>query len=113
MISMEHKAMKLSACITAVLLVAASPCLAQSTPPYFVGQILTFGFTFCPLGTVPTNGQVMQISQNAALYSLLGTQYGGDGISTFALPNLKAPLSANRAPLHYCIATSGIFPSQN
>jgi microcystin-dependent protein len=113
MISPEDKAMKLSACMTALLLAAVSPCHAQITVPYFVGQILTFGFAFCPSGTVPANGQIMQISQNAALYSLLGTQYGGDGISTFALPNLKAPLSANRAPLHYCIATSGIFPSQN
>jgi microcystin-dependent protein len=111
-ISLEYKAMKLSACMTALLLAAGSPCLAQ-TAPYFVGQILTFGFTFCPAGTVPANGQLLQISQNAALYQLLGTQYGGDGINTFALPNLKAPLSANRAPPHYCIATSGIFPSQN
>lgn len=113
MIPSEYKAMKLPACVTALLLAAASPCLAQTTPPYFVGQILTFAFTFCPLGTVPANGQLLQISQNVALFSLLGTQYGGDGINTFALPNLKAPLSANRAPLFYCIATSGIFPSQN
>jgi microcystin-dependent protein len=105
--------MKRSSCMTALLLAAASPCLAQTAPPYFVGQILTVGFTFCPSGTLPANGQILQIGQNAALFSLLGTQYGGDGISTFALPNLKAPLSANRAPLHYCIAISGIFPSQN
>ncbi len=105
--------MKRSSCMTALLLAAASPCLAQTAPPYFVGQILTFAFNFCPLGTVHANGQLLQISSNTALYQLLGTQYGGDGVSSFALPNLKAPLSANRAPLHYCIAISGIFPSQN
>ena len=105
--------MKLPACISALLLAVASPCLGQTTPPYFVGQILTFAFTFCPSGTMRANGQLLQISQNAALFDLLGTQYGGDGTSTFALPNLKAPLSANRAPLFYCIATTGIFPSQN
>jgi microcystin-dependent protein len=113
MIPSEHKAMKLTACISVLLLAAASPCLAQTTPPYFIGQILTFAFNFCPAGTSRANGQLLPISQNVALFNLLGTQYGGDGTSTFALPNLKAPLSANRAPLFYCIATSGIFPSQS
>jgi microcystin-dependent protein len=101
--------MKLPAWITLLLLSVASPCLAQ-TPPYFVGQILTFGTTFCPTGTLQANGQLLPISTNTALFSLLGTQYGGDGVSTFALPNIKAALTLNRAPLITCIAISGIFP---
>jgi Phage Tail Collar Domain len=104
--------MKLPAWITLLLVAAASPCLAQ-TPPYFVSQILTFGTSFCPVGTAQANGQLLPISGNTALFALLGTQYGGDGVSTFALPNIKAPLTANRAPLITCIATSGIFPSRS
>jgi hypothetical protein len=58
-------------------------------------------------GEVPANGQLLPIASNTALYSLLGTTYGGDGISTFALPNLT-----KLAPDHmtYTICIAGIFP---
>ena len=55
----------------------------------FVGEIRTFGFNFAPSGWAMCNGQLMPISQNTALFSLLGTQYGGNGTTTFALPNLQ------------------------
>jgi microcystin-dependent protein len=55
----------------------------------FVGEIRTFGFNFCPIGWALTNGQLLPISQNVALFSLLGTQFGGDGQVTFALPDLR------------------------
>ena len=55
----------------------------------FVAEIRIFGFTFAPTGWAMCNGQIMPISQNTALFSLLGTTYGGDGKSTFALPNLQ------------------------
>ncbi len=55
----------------------------------FLGQILMFCGNFAPLGTAFCNGQIMSIAQNQALFSLLGTQYGGDGMTTFALPNLQ------------------------
>jgi microcystin-dependent protein len=60
----------------------------------FVAEIRIFGFNFPPTGWALCNGQLMPISQNTALFSLLGTTYGGDGISTFGLPNLQgsAPL---------------------
>ncbi len=103
--------MKIPAIVTALALAAASPCMAQTG--FYLGQILTLPFNFCPTGTLPTNGQILTISSNAALFSLLGTQYGGDGTTTFALPNLKAPLAANRWPLVSCITTVGIFPSRN
>ena len=54
----------------------------------FVAEIRVFGFNFAPRGWAFCNGQIMPISQNTALFSLLGTTYGGDGKSTFALPNL-------------------------
>lgn len=55
----------------------------------FVAEIRMFGFNFAPTGWAQCNGQLLPISQNTALFSLLGTVYGGDGKSTFALPNLQ------------------------
>ena len=56
----------------------------------FLGQIQPFGFGFAPRGWALCNGQLLSISQNTALFSLLGTMYGGNGITTFALPNLQS-----------------------
>jgi microcystin-dependent protein len=56
----------------------------------YLGQITTFGGNYAPVGWAFCNGQLMSISQNAALFALLGTYFGGDGISTFALPNLQS-----------------------
>jgi len=55
----------------------------------FVGSIFSFGFNFAPYGWAQCNGQLMPISQNEALFALIGTTYGGDGVTTFALPNLQ------------------------
>jgi microcystin-dependent protein len=56
----------------------------------FVAEIRIFGFQFAPTGWAQCNGQLLPISQNTALFSLLGTFYGGDGKSTFALPNFES-----------------------
>jgi microcystin-dependent protein len=66
----------------------------------FVAEIRIFAGNFAPTGWALCNGQLMPISQNTALFSLLGTTYGGDGKSTFALPNLQgaAPLGAGQGP---------------
>ena len=61
----------------------------------FVAEIRIFPFSFAPRGWAWCNGQLMPISQNTALFSLLGTTYGGDGKSNFALPDLQG-----RAPMH-------------
>lgn len=61
----------------------------------FVAEIRIFPFNFAPKGWAWCSGQLMPISQNTALFSLLGTTYGGDGKSTFALPDLQG-----RAPMH-------------
>jgi len=55
----------------------------------FVAEIRIFPFNFAPTGWAQCNGQLLPISQNTALFSLLGTTYGGDGKSNFALPNLE------------------------
>jgi microcystin-dependent protein len=66
----------------------------------FVAEINLFPYTFCPRGWAWCDGQLLPISQNTALFSLLGTTYGGDGKSTFALPNLQgsAPLHPGQGP---------------
>jgi microcystin-dependent protein len=56
----------------------------------FLGEIRMTGFNFAPSGWALCNGQILSISQNTALFSLLGTFYGGNGTSTFALPNLQS-----------------------
>jgi len=55
----------------------------------FVSEITIFAFNFAPAGWAQCQGQLLPISQNTALFSLLGTTYGGDGKSTFALPNMQ------------------------
>jgi microcystin-dependent protein len=61
----------------------------------FVAEIRIFPFNFAPMGWAWCNGQLLPISQNTALFSLLGTTYGGNGKSNFALPDLQG-----RAPMH-------------
>jgi microcystin-dependent protein len=61
----------------------------------FVGQIYLVGFNFAPVGYAFCDGALVPISQNEALFQLLGTTYGGDGQSTFALPDLRS-----RVPVH-------------
>jgi microcystin-dependent protein len=67
----------------------------MSTTPY-VGQISMFGGNFAPRNWALCNGQLMAISQNQALFAILGTTYGGDGVTTFGLPNMQG-----RVPLHW------------
>lgn len=86
--------------------------LAQATNP-FLGQVMTVAFSFCPVGWTNMNGQLLPIVQNQALFSLLGTTYGGDGRQTFALPTGKPVFTATGAPLLQCIAMQGVFPSRN
>jgi microcystin-dependent protein len=61
----------------------------------FIGEIKMVGFGFAPRGYALCNGQILPIAQNQALFSILGTTYGGNGQTTFALPNLQG-----RTPLH-------------
>jgi microcystin-dependent protein len=61
-----------------------------STP--FLGELRIFPYNFAPKGWAMANGQLLPISQNTALFSLLGTTYGGNGTTTFALPNLQGSI---------------------
>ncbi|MGH6795667.1 MAG: phage tail protein [Methylocella sp.] len=91
---------------------SANPCAAGTDA--YLGEIDTFAFSFCPVNWAPLNGQLLQISANAALFSLLGTTYGGDGKTTFALPKGRPVFTLTPgAPVIQCIALFGVFPSRN
>ena len=72
----------------------------------FIGQIVLLPYNFVPERFAPCKGALLSINTHTALFSLLGTEFGGDGISTFALPNLPSPAEG----LQYCIALEGIYP---
>ena len=77
-----------------------------------LGQIELFPYNFAPKGWLPCMGQLLPISQNVALFSLLGTNFGGDGQTTFGLPDLqgKSPLAGLT---YYIAATTGAYPSRD
>ena len=109
----------INGCCRAALLVVvclmlcanARSAVAGENP--FLGEVETFAFGFCPVGWTTLNGQLLPISENTALFSLLGITYGGDGKTTFALPTAKPVFTATGAVLLQCIATQGIFPARN
>jgi microcystin-dependent protein len=68
----------------------------------YVGEIRMFGGNFAPAGWMTTDGQILPISEYETLFNLIGTTYGGDGQSTFALPNL-----AGRTPMHMGTSSFG------
>ncbi|MBS0516964.1 MAG: phage tail protein [Proteobacteria bacterium] len=72
----------------------------MSTP--FIGEIRMFGFAFAPKGWAQCNGQLLPIAQNQALFAILGTTFGGNGVQTFGLPDLRG-----RVPMHWGTGTFG------
>lgn len=75
---------------------------------YYLGEIELFPYSFVPMGWLLCNGTTLNIVQNSALYSLIGNKFGGNGTTTFALPNLlnDSPV----AGMSYYICISGIYP---
>lgn len=77
----------------------------------YIGEILTVAFNYAPLGTQPCIGQLLAIQQNTALFTLIGTTYGGDGIVTFGLPDLQSRVPIGFGPgrglSSYVIGQSG------
>jgi len=78
----------------------------------FLGIIKAFPYDFVPRGWALCNGQIMNIVQNQALYALIGIQFGGDGRTTFALPDLRGAETDAGGLCKYYIALSGLFPTR-
>ncbi len=120
-----------------VAMFSVSETFAQDA---MIAEVKLFAGNFAPRGWAFCEGQILPISQNTALFSILGTTYGGDGRTTFALPDLRGrvPVGAGTGPglapvklgqkattgesgkealsslgMHYIIALQGIFPSRN
>lgn len=76
-----------------------------------IGSIYLFPYNFTPTGWMSCEGQILSIAQNQALYALIGPTYGGNGSTTFGIPNLNGaqPLPT----MKYFIALNGIFPSRS
>lgn len=72
-----------------------------------LGMIYLFAGNFAPFGYALCEGQLMPISQNQALFTVLGTTYGGNGVQNFALPKLTGPEGAK-----YVIALQGVYPAR-
>jgi microcystin-dependent protein len=99
---------------------------AQAMEP-FIGQIQIFGFNFAPRGWAHCDGQLLSISSNTALFSLLGTTFGGDGRTSFGLPDLRGRVAVHvgngpglpqvrwgeRAGAHSVVLTNNNLPSHN
>jgi microcystin-dependent protein len=95
----------------AVLFVWAGVVPGSASSEPLLGEIQTFAFKFCPVGFAPMDGALLPINENKALFSLLGTTYGGDGTTTFALPKATA-VYTEPVELLQCIATFGVYPSR-
>lgn len=82
-----------SAAVAVSTLSFVSAAQAATTP--FIGEIMEVGPNFCPRGWADANGQLISVTSNDALFSLIGTIYGGDGRTTFALPDLRGRASVH------------------
>lgn len=87
-----------------------APVMATAGTEPLVGQISLFPYTFTPRGWALCNGATLKVQQNTALFSLLGNRFGGDGITTFCLPDLDQ--DAPVAGVNYYIALNGLYPSR-
>jgi microcystin-dependent protein len=115
--------MKRALLVAAVLLAATvyslkpAPVTAQASDAY-LGQIMLFAGNFAPTGWALCEGQTLPIAENTALFAILGTTYGGNGTTTFCLPDLRdaqAPLRPKGSTVGpvYVIALRGVFPSRS
>lgn len=84
----------LALAVTASPLAFTTPAQAQIEP--YIGQMIQVGFNFCPRGWASASGQIVAIQSNTALFSLLGTQFGGNGQTTFALPDMRGRMAVNQ-----------------
>ncbi len=77
-----------------------------------LGEIRLFPYPYAPVGWLACQGQILNIVDNEALFSLLGTTYGGNGSVTYALPDLRAknPATGSAEVVGYCVCVNGVYP---
>lgn len=99
-----------SAMVAAILGIGLTVHTPAKALDFYLGQVLLMGTNFCQRDTLPADGRLLPISQHTPLFALYGTTYGGDGRTTFGLPNLKGKEPAKG--MRYCVVVAGIFPSR-
>lgn len=115
-VTMHKLSFRAASLATAILWgVSALPAHAGDAP--FLGEVMLFAGTFCPRDYALPDGSLQSIAQNSALFAILGTTYGGDGINNFALPNLisRVPIgtgATNGAAAPYSIVSPGATGGQ-
>jgi len=99
---------KLSVMLVVIGIVFFTSMSEVSAMP-FVGELKIVAFNFAPVGWLECEGQLLPIAEYETLFNLIGTTYGGDGMETFALPDLRGlePYPGSR----YCISIFGMYPS--
>ncbi|MBU2983394.1 phage tail protein [Lentibacter algarum] len=97
--------------LTACLALGTLACPAQAGSAPFIGELMLFGGSFCPRNWAEADGREIPIAQNPALFSLFGTNYGGDGRNNFGLPKIAPPAGASSA--RWCVSLEGTFPPRN
>jgi len=115
MFGLSRVALTVVLAVVVLMIVGAQPCSAQEM---YIGQIIMVGWGTAPAQVpenfLPCDGRVLQIAQNQALYSLLSTTYGGNGQTTFQLPDLRnatIQIGDKKVPVKYFICTQGLYPS--
>lgn len=77
----------------AAAIVAGGLAMPAAAQDFYMGELLKVPYNFCPRNTYEANGQLIAISDNTALYALFGTTYGGDGVTTFGMPDMRGRYS--------------------
>ena len=97
-------------------IVVAAACIhgtaKAETEPY-IGEITNYASGFCPPGWLPADGRLLPTKDYGALYSLFGTAYGGDGVTSFGLPKLVPYKARKSATNIVCVAVFGVYPSKS
>lgn len=76
----------------------------------YIGEIRMFAFDYPPDGWARADGTLLSIEHNQTLFNLLGTEFGGDGTTNFALPDLRGRVAIDKGTVHFCIALQGDYP---
>jgi len=100
------------AAVLAVGMMMDVPKAEACSPESNIGSLCRTAGTYCPQGTLPADGRLLRASDNQALTSLLLGAYGGDGKTTFTLPNLNTPENLHRG-IRTCVVTEGTYPRRS
>jgi len=110
MIASKARRVGRQAVVPAIVLAVLATDNTHAIVNAYLGQVITVGGNFCPTGFLSLDGQLLSTTTYEPLFDLIGAKYGGNGVTTFALPTVPPTRTATGEPVLYCIAASGSFP---